>query len=487
MAIRTRITPAVRLPAVGPRIELVTGAAGILATLYFTRMLALQGFNHRLEALVGLIVFTVLVIGFVAVPWLMIAWMIPFFAVLPTTKVLVTPQVGPLKDVVAFAAIGAAFVLALQRRAARRQSLADGVVLTLAGGLFLLYLVNPGGLSGSVGAHGSAWFQGVRLFNEPLGLLVVGLTLRHPARTFVAARLSLIVTAAGVGLYGIAQQGIGIPRLHQLGFTYGQELRQFGSHLRSFGTLDNTFVYASFLLLAIAVVVVTPRLQMRHWIVLTILGTGLLTSYVRTALVVAMALVGLGLARRGRTVAAIFLFAGATVAAVIVLVVASGQTQQQAVAINPTTYLTLNGRTELWKGRIGQPGHWPLGRGVGVTGTAAARASAGISGKQPIGAAFKDTSVDSGYLTLISDVGMLGMAVFLAILARAVFLARRSIAAGIEEGWIVVAVVAVFLIDGLSREAFTAYPGAYLSWLLIGLGLAAANETSRGRAEPTRV
>jgi len=225
MAIRTRITPAVRLPAGAPRLQLATGGVGIVATLYFTRMLALQGFNHKLEGLVGLIVLTVLVIGFIAVPWVMVAWMIPFFAALPTLKVLVSAQLGPLKDLIAFAAIGAAAVLALQRRATRRSSLADGVVLALAGGLFLLYLVDPGGLSGPVAAHGSAWFQGVRLFNEPLALLVVGLTLRHPRRTLTAARTSLILTAAAVALYGVAQQAIGIPRLHQLGFAYDTELR----------------------------------------------------------------------------------------------------------------------------------------------------------------------------------------------------------------------------------------------------------------------
>src|SRR5262245_21060731 len=106
MAIRTRITPAVRLPALGPRLELATGEIGILATLYFTRRLALQGFDHKLEALVGLIVFIALVIGWIAVPWLMVAWMIPFFAALPTMKVLVSSQLGPLKDVIVFAAIG---------------------------------------------------------------------------------------------------------------------------------------------------------------------------------------------------------------------------------------------------------------------------------------------------------------------------------------------------------------------------------------------
>jgi hypothetical protein len=482
MAIRTRITPAARLPAVAPRLELATGAAGILATLYFTRMLALQGFGTKLEVLVGLIVFVVLVIGFIAVPWAMVAWMIPFFAVLPTLKVVVSAQLAPLKDVIAFAAISAAAVLALQRRAARRATLADGVVLALAGGLFLLYLVNAGSLS----ARGSAWFQGVRLFNEPFGMLLVGLSLRHPQRTLAAGRLSLIVTAAGVALYGIAQQGIGVTRLHALGFTYDEELRTVGGQLRSFGTLDNTFLYSSLLLLALAVVVVAPRLQARHGVVIAILCAGLFVSHVRTALVVAVALFGLALARRGQALAAGFLIVGATVGAVILFVVASGQAQTRTVPINPTTYLTLNGRTQLWKERVGNADHWPLGQGVGVTGTAARRALASLSGKRPIGTTSTSTTVDSGYLTLISDVGALGLAVLVALIGRVLLLSRRAIANRLEQGWIVVGVVAVFLIDNLSREAFTGYPGAYLSWLLIGLGCSAAAEALRGRSETGR-
>jgi hypothetical protein len=482
MAIRTRITPAARLPAVAPRLELATGAAGILATLYFTRMLALQGFGTKLEVLVGLIVFVVLVIGFIAVPWAMVAWMIPFFAVLPTLKVVVSAQLAPLKDVIAFAAISAAAVLALQRRAARRATLADGVVLALAGGLFLLYLVNAGSLS----ARGSAWFQGVRLFNEPFGMLLVGLSLRHPQRTLAAGRLSLIVTAAGVALYGIAQQGIGVTRLHALGFSYDEELRTVGGQLRSFGTLDNTFLYSSLLLLALAVVVVAPRLQARHGVVIAILCAGLFVSHVRTALVVAVALFGLALARRGQALAAGFLIVGATVGAVILFVVASGQAQTRTVPINPTTYLTLNGRTQLWKERVGNADHWPLGQGVGVTGTAARRALASLSGKRPIGTTSTSTTVDSGYLTLISDVGALGLAVLVALIGRVLLLSRRAIANRLEQGWIVVGVVAVFLIDNLSREAFTGYPGAYLSWLLIGLGCSAAAETMRSRSENVR-
>src|SRR5512146_797605 len=84
MAIRTRITPVTRLPFAAPRLKLVTGGVGVLATLYFARLLALQGFTTKLQAVVGLIIFVALVLGFVAVPWVMVAAAIPFFALLPT-------------------------------------------------------------------------------------------------------------------------------------------------------------------------------------------------------------------------------------------------------------------------------------------------------------------------------------------------------------------------------------------------------------------
>jgi hypothetical protein len=482
MAIRTRITPAVRLPSLAPRLELTTGAIGILATLYFARMLALQGFTTKLEGLVGLIVFTALAVGFIAVPWLMVAGAIPFFALIPALKIFITPLVGGLKDVIVFAAVAASCVLALQRRAARRPAPIDHVVLALMGGVFVLYLVNVGGLISGETGHNNPWFQGVRLINEPLSMCFVGFTLREPRRVLAAARTSLLLTAGGMALVGLAQQVLGVNRLVQYGYTYGTNVRQLGSHLRSFGTLDDPFVYASFLLLGLAILAASPRLLARHWALLGLLSAGLLVSYVRTAAVVALALLGVALARRGRSAAAAFIVLIAITAAAATLISASDQAQTQTVAVNPTTYLTLNGRTKLWESQLGHSSKWPFGRGVGAVGSAAARAERSLSGKVVIGPARSGTTVvDSGYLTLIADVGLLGLAVFLVLLSRLVSLARRAVAIGVEAGWLVIAVVSVFALDALSREAFTSYPSSYFTWLLLGLGGAVCVTERRSR------
>jgi hypothetical protein len=471
MAIRTRITPEAKLPFAAQRLELVTGAIGVLATLYFVYVLALQGFSTRLEALVGLIIFLALVVGFVMVPWIMAAGAIPFFAVLPTLKVFITPTLGGAKDVIVFAAVAASCVLALQRRGARRQAHIDHGVLALMGGLLVLYVVNVGGLISGETGHNTAWFQGVRLFNEPLSMCLVGFTVTEPRRVLAAARTSLLLTAAAMALVGIVQQALGVQRLVQYGYTYGTNVRQIGSHLRSFGTLDDPFVYASFLLLALAVLAAAPRLLARHWVLLGILSVGLLVSFVRTAAVVGLALIGISLARRGRVAVAAFVVLIAVTAGATTLISASDQSQTKTVAVNPTTYLTLNGRTKVWQSRLGHPANWPFGRGVGAIGSAAARAERSLSGKIVIGSRpTGSTVVDSGYLSLVADVGFLGFSLFLMLMGRLVMLARRALAVRVEAGWLVIAVASVILLDALSREAFTGYPSSYFTWLLLGLG-----------------
>jgi hypothetical protein len=482
MAIRTRITPADRLPSIAPRLELSTGAAGILATLYFTWMLAVQGFDTKLQALVGLAIFVALVVGFVAVPWTMVAVSIPFFALLPTLKIFISPTLGGLKDVIAFAALTAAGMLALQRRAARKPARIDHAVAMLIGGVFLLYLVNVGGLLSGETGHNAAWFQGVRLFNEPLSMCLVGFTLREPRRVLGAARTSLLLTAGGMAIVGMVQQMLGVNRLLSYGYAYGTNIRQIGTHLRSFGTVDDTFVYASVILLALALLAATPRLLTRHWVLLGILSVGLLVSYVRTAAVVALAIIGIALARRGNSAAAAFIVLIAIAAAAATLISASGHAQTQTVAVNPTTYLTLNGRTKLWRSQVGNSSRWPFGRGVGAIGSAAARAERSLSGKLVIPSSGRTTVVDSGYLTLIADLGFVGLALFLALLSRMFSLARRAVAMDIGAGWLMIAVATVFALDALSREAFTSYPSSYFVWLLLGLGGAVCVTEMRERA-----
>src|SRR6476646_2265906 len=137
---------------VEPRGAAVVG--GVLFTLALTTLVARGGLTFQVEALVGLCLFVVLIAGFVAVPWGMVAGLIPLFAILPMLRFLVSPTLGAVKDVVSLAAIVAAALTLLQRRVARRPTGVDGVLPSLVGLLLALYLVNLGGLLTGQTGHG---------------------------------------------------------------------------------------------------------------------------------------------------------------------------------------------------------------------------------------------------------------------------------------------------------------------------------------------
>ena len=116
---------------------------------------------------------------------------------------------------------------------------------------------------------------------------------------------------------------------------------------------------------------------------------------------------------------------------VAILVSQAGATESRTYS-SGSTVLTLNGRTSAWKAALGSAQDWPLGRGVGEVGTAATRATYTIA---PRGRADAQTrAVDSGYLATIADVGVVGLAVLLALFARLLVLATRAIRRGYDAG-----------------------------------------------------
>jgi len=484
MATPTLTTPASSLRALRGLADpgRVAIVAGVFLTALLTTLVAQRGLTLRTEALFGVGVFVGLVAGFIVAPWLMVFLTIPLFVVLPMLKVFVSPTLGAVKDVVSLACVAAASVLVIRRRAARRAIRIDGRILLLVAALFALYLANIGGLLTGQTGHGIAWFQGVRLFFEPLGLLVAGLSLRDPKRTLSAAQQALLGSAAVAAAWGIAQQKIGIAGLVGLGYQYGHEVRQIGPHLRSFGTLDEPFTYASLLLLALSVLLLRRRFERIHYALLGLLTVGLLFSYVRTAALIAAAIIGLALARRGHALAAALTLLAATLAAGVVFLASAEKQSTQTVTVNPTTYLTLNGRSKVWQSHLGRVSYWPFGRGVAAVGTAAERAQESLAGKRAVNpAAASATVVDSGYLALVADVGLAGLAVMLGLFARVVVLARRGIAHDLDSAWIALGLVVVMAIDALSRESFTGFPTAYIGMLMLGLALSASAVEARER------
>jgi hypothetical protein len=345
-----------------------------------------------------------------------------------------------------------------------------------------LYLVDIGaGISG-VGRFGLGWFHGVRLVWEPLLLMLFGLTVRDPRRTLRWAIISLIAASFGVALYGLAQQALGPAWLVAHGYKYGAQVRTtFGGRLRSFGTLDETFDYATVLAFGLTGALLWARRRVLTAWTATTIAAGLAVSFVRGAAISVVALIAFVLARKGHTATAVFLLGAVAASAVAFLLAATRPTPGHVVQAGPSVYLTLNGRTRSWREAVGEPKNWAFGRGVGVYGTAAARASRSAV-SLPTASKAPTSSTDSGYLATLADVGFVGLAVLLTLFGRILVLFRRAIARGEQLGWFGIGLVTVMLLDAALRSSFTGFPTADIVFLLVGLAVAA---TMR-RREPRR-
>jgi O-antigen ligase len=448
---------------------------GALFTFVYAYEATVRGGIISLASLVALGAFAATTYAFLVVPHVAVALTIPVFAVLPAAKVLATPQLGPMKDGIVVAATVAAVATATMKRRSAWLGADRWLVLpTLL--LLFVYFVNV------AGSHDIAWIQGVRLFSEPLLLLLVGLTLPQPERTLRWALASLLATGCFVAGVGLAQQAIGQWRLADIGFSFDRQIRTIQGHLRSFGTMDDSFAYASFLALAFAASLFTLRRSLLAVAIGSLLLAGLAASYVRTSVLIVFALLALELARRGRTVVACALAAAVGVTAIVLVVGSHGTESRTYSNQTGSATITLNGRTSAWRTALGSPWDWPFGRGVGEVGTAAARAGYSFATSTADIRERRTLTIDSGYFATIADVGLVGLTLLLAIFGRAALLARAAARRGSTEGWFALAAIAVLMIDALTRSSFTGFPTAFLGMLLLGLAVAAAQER-RGRAE----
>jgi hypothetical protein len=456
-----------RLPLPRADLPLIAGGFALTSLLALTATQVGEGLS--LALIVVLTLFFTIVTAFVVVPHIALALTIPIFALIPMLKVLAFPWIGPLKDLITLAAICAAAVLVVQRSSQGRPQRGDFWVAAAVGVFATLYLVNVGGLDWNL-----AWTHGVRLALEPLALLLVGLTLSDSRRTLHWAMVSLVVTAVFVAIVGIAQQALGQWALYDLGYSFRVQLRTYNDHLRSFGTLDEPFAYAAFLLLALAALLMWFRLNVYTLAAGSVIMTGLFFSFVRTALVVALALGALWLARKGYTATSVFLMAVAALSALVILFVSSTATETRTVRTGSSSFLTVNGRTEAWRLFLNDPKVWFLGHGVGKVGTAAERATYKLT--QDPNEASRQIAIDSGYFAVIADVGLLGLAAMLAIFGRILFRGRQFAARGSPAGWLALGLTAVLMIDAVTRASFTGFPTAFLALLLAGLAIGAAIE-----------
>jgi O-antigen ligase len=420
--------------------------------------------------------FCVLVVGWLVAPHLLVAITIPLFALLPTLKVFISQWLGPVKDFVTLAAATALLITLLIRNRRAGAWDVDKLLVWLMVAFGSLYVVNLGGLI-SGGSHGIAWGQGVRLAGEPLILLAVGLMVRNPRRTLAYANTSLIATGVFVALYGMYQQVLGGPGLINLGYSYHHEVRLIGTHLRSFGTLDDPFAYAAFLMLAIAAALFWMHRGPLKLVCMTVMVIGLTLSYVRSAILISIALAAVWLIRKRRVTLGFVLLAASLAAGFAFLVAVSGASETHSVRAGPNTYVTLNGRTTVWATIFSRPTKVPFGLGVAKIGTAAERAQSGVI-VDPNAARKKAIAVDSGYFATVADVGIVGLALLLMLFSRILALGAAATRRGGVTGWLVIGWMIVLLIDAVTRASFTAFPTAFLGMLLVGIAIAASAQRS---------
>ena len=361
-------------------------------------------------------------------------------------------------------------VIALDRRPGRRRLVPDGWILLGVASLLGLYFVDVGG------GHNIAWAQGVRLTAEPLLLLVAGLTLPNPRRTLRFAIASFVLMACFEASYGLLQQAVGPWALQGWGYSFASQLRTYKGHLRSFGTMDDPFAYAAFLLFGLAAVLFWMRRGALAAACGALIVGGVVGSYVRTAFLILVALFGLWIGRKGYTTSALLVVVAAVAATAAILVTSAAATKTTSYE-SQTSSLTLNGRTSAWKAALGSPSSWPFGQGVGKIGTAAERATytltPGAHHEAPTRA------VDSGYLATIADVGLAGVAILLAVLGRLIVLSVSAIRRGRDAGWVALGLLAVLMLDAVTRSSFTGFPTAFLGLFLVGIALASAAQVDR--------
>jgi hypothetical protein len=454
-------------------------ALGAATIVVAAALSAREGALLSLGACVGLLAFMTVLVGFMTAPHVTVAFVIPYFALLPMLKTLVSPQLGPTKDIMIGAATLAAGLGVIQRRALGSTWGGDQplVVITL---LFMaLYVFDVGaGLSGG-SRYGLAWFHGVRLVWEPLLLLLFGLSVRDPRRTLRWAAAALIVAAFIAASVGLLQQVVGAPRLISLGYSYQAQVRTIGGHLRSFGTFDQPFDYATVLAFGLAGVLLWARRGAAATAAGLVIVAGLTVSYVRGAALSVLALAALLLARKRYYATAVFLLAATAAAAVVLVLVATRPTPGPIVQTGPSVYLTLNGRTRSWRAALGKPTTWAFGRGVGLYGTAALRA---VQSRQGATVQAPTMAADSGYLATLSDVGLVGLAVLLTMFGRILVVLRRAIARNEQLAWFGAGVVFVLILDAALRSSLTGFPTADIAFLFAGLTIAATHGRERGEA-----
>jgi O-antigen ligase len=404
------------------------------------------------------------------------------FTLQPAGKLMLSPLLGPAKDVVVLVTLAVTLVVMAIRPIRHDQNRWISVVALL---LMAVYVINP------AGDHGAGWANATRLTVSAIGLLLIGYHNLDAARTWRTASSAIIWVAVVQTFVGVAQQLMGTRRLvEQFGYAFGAQVRETArGQLRSFGTLDEPFTYAALLLVALVIATqAEPRARRNAWLV-PLLVVGVLISVNRTGLVVLVVVGAMWLYRLRRRSAPALVLLGLALAG-LGLGITTTLATSQASGTNSDFLLTLNGRTQTWTRVIREPLDLLAGRGAGEIGSGLARSEAGFisgspeyqPGRAPTAANNENlTSIDNSYLAVLADVGLPGLLIVLCLGGMAL-VRTRVWRLDNSTGWCVLGILTVIAMDGLTRSSLTAFPFGYIALYLVGVGLAEVDRVASNPA-----
>lgn len=419
-----------------------------------------------------------------AAAWVLVRrpWLAPWAAVFlfGTTAELrlrISDSLGLAKDALVVLLLGVTVLAIVQGRtslAARLPPLAVGLPLSVLVGLYLLDLG---------GDHGAGWVFGTRLLLEPLALLVIGLATPRPDTALEHLVRAMTVFLAAQAVLAWIQQAVGPDALvFQWGYAFGSQVRLSSSGaLRSPGSFEESFSLAAYAVIGACLAVTVASRRQAAVLGISVVAI-LAATQVRTAVLQVAVLALVVLLRQGKVRAA----AVGVVAAVAGAVLAAGVYLVSATVpggpVRPLLF-TLNGRFDAWGVAYQDVSSLVRGNGVGAFGAGSTRAEAGLVSAAPAYDPDRESAalfagdpsfLDSSWAQVLSDVGLAGVVALLVfVVAYGSWLsgpARRDGAAA----WLGLAVLAVSVVDWISRTTLGSYPTGFVTLYVLGLATGAA-------------
>jgi O-antigen ligase len=265
-----------------------------------------------------------------------------------------------------------------------------------------------------------------------------------------------------------------------------------GGGLRSPGSFEESFALAAFAVLAacVALTVASRRQAVLLWVAVVAV---IAATQVRTAALQLAVLVLLVLVRKGKILAAGVGVVGAAAGAVLVAGVFIVSATVPGGPVRPLLF-TLNGRFDAWAVAYQGPSTLVRGNGVGALGAGSTRAEAGLVSQAPAydpnkesAALFAGNSafIDSSWGQVLSDVGLVGVVALLAWVVAYCWWLRVPAREGSGAAWLALAVLAVSVVDWLSRTTLGSYPTGFTTLYLLGLATSAALTVRPDRLRPS--